>query len=302
MVSKNTRNTEKQKALGEKKKVPSQTKKKVINSRALVKKKTSKTKREKTRVREISKWVIWGVTSIVAVIYLTFVYSYYLKPYFYRWNFGDTYNGNPVVHGIDISHHQGNINWAELAKAEHVGSGIHFVFMKATEGSDWIDSSFQQNFIKARENGFIRGAYHFFSNTSSAEKQADFFCNQVELVENDLPPVLDVETVGNYGKDSLCLEVKTWLQKVERYYGVKPIIYTSRKFKEQYLNDNFFDTYPFWIAHYYVDSLTYKGRWDFWQHTDMGRLPGIKGHVDLNVYNGDLNQLKSLTLDTIVRR
>lgn len=245
---------------------------------------------------ETPRWLIWSVTGVIAVVYLCFVYTYYLKPYFYRWDFGDTYAGHPVVHGIDISHHQGEIDWRKLAKAEHTGSGIQFVFMKATEGSDWVDSAFQRNFAEARENGFIRGAYHFFSNTSSAEKQADFFCEQVRLTDNDLPPVLDVETPGDYGDDSLRLEVKTWLKRVEKHYGVKPIIYASRKFKERFLSDDSLDTYPFWIAHYYVDSLTYEGKWAFWQHTDMGRLPGIKGRVDMNVFNGDLEALKRLTI------
>ena len=245
---------------------------------------------------ETPRWLIWAVTGVVAMAYLCFVYVYYLKPYFYRWDFGDTYAGRPVVHGIDISHHQGEIDWEKLAKAEHTGSGIHFVFMKATEGSDWVDSAFQQNFAKARENGFIRGAYHFFSNTSPAEKQADFFCDHVELLADDLPPVLDVETRGDYGEDSLRLEVKTWLKRVEKHYGVKPIIYASRKFKERFLNDDSLDAYPFWIAHYYVDSLTYQGEWAFWQHTDMGRLPGIHGRVDMNVFNGDLEALRQFTI------
>lgn len=269
------------------------------------KKKSKKEKKSKCGIwKETPRWLIWSVTGIIAVIYIFYIYNSELRPYFYRWNFGDTYNGRPVVHGIDISHHQGQIDWKALAKAEQDGSGIHFVFMKATEGSDWIDSTFQKNFEEARNNGFIRGAYHFFSNTSSAEKQADFFCSQVKLVPNDLPPVLDVETRGDYSEDSLRIEVKNWLRKVEAHFGVKPIIYASRKFKERYLTDSVLNTYPFWIAHYYVDSLTYNGEWALWQHTDRGRLPGIKGRVDMNVYNGSLESLKRFTLpaDTCVSK
>ena len=246
--------------------------------------------------KETPRWLIWTVTAILGIAYICFMYVYYLKPYFYRWDFGDTYVGSPVVHGIDVSHHQGDIDWKRLARAEHTGSGIHFVFMKATEGSDWADSAFQYNFAQARANGFIRGAYHFFSNTSPAEEQARFFCSRVQLDANDLPPVLDVETRGNYGLDSLQLEVKTWLRHVERHYGVKPILYTSRRFKERYLNDDTLNAYPFWIAHYYVDSLTYQGPWTFWQHTDRGRLPGIRGRVDMNVFNGDLDSLRRFTI------
>lgn len=271
-------------------------------STAAKKKKRTPSKQPKDTGRaETPQWVIWAITGVVVVGFLCYFYAYHLKPYFYRWDFGETYAGRPVVHGIDISHHQGKIDWDKLAKAENEGSGIHFVFMKATEGADWMDSTFQHNFTQARDKGFIRGAYHFFSNTSPAEKQADFFCKQVNLASYDLPPVLDVETKGTYSEDSLRLEVKNWLRKVEAHYGVKPIIYTSRKFKERYLNDDSLNTYPFWIAHYYVDSLTYQGKWAFWQHTDMGRLPGIKGRVDMNVFNGDLEALKGITLKTVPR-
>lgn len=266
-------------------------------------KKAERGKKGKSGIwKETPRWLIWTITAFIAVLYLFYIYNNELKPYFYRWDFGNTYRGRPVVHGIDISHHQGEINWKDLAKAEEQGSGIHFVFMKATEGSDWQDSTFQKNFEEARKYGFIRGAYHFFSNTSPAEKQADFFCSQVKLMPNDLPPVLDVETKGKYGEDSLRIEVKNWLRKVEAHFGIKPIIYASRKFKERYLTDSVLDSYPFWIAHYYVDSLTYDGEWAFWQHTDRGRLPGIKGRVDMNVYNGSLESLKKLTLaaDTLV--
>ncbi len=266
-------------------------------------KKTGKKGKSKSKIwEETPRWLIWSVTALAAVLYLFYIYNNELKPYFYRWDFGNTYRGHPVVHGIDISHHQGEINWKDLAKAGQEGSGIHFVFIKATEGSDWLDSTFQKNFDEARKNGFIRGAYHFFSNTSPAEKQADFFCSQVKLMPNDLPPVLDVETKGDYSEDSLRIEVKNWLRKVEAHFGIKPIIYASRKIKERYLTDSVLDSYSFWIAHYYADSLTYDGEWAFWQHTDRGRLPGIKGRVDMNVYNGSLESLKKLTLagDTLV--
>ena len=73
-------------------------------------------------------------------------------------------------------------------------------------------------------------------------------------------------------------------------------LYTSYKFKERYLSDSIFNTYPYWIAHYYVDSVRYKGTWHFWQHTDVGKVPGIKGSVDLNVFNGTLEELMRLTL------
>ena len=82
----------------------------------------------------------------------------------------------------------------------------------------------------------------------------------------------------------------------EGKYGVKPILYTGYKFKMQYLNTPEFNDYPYWIDHYYVEKLAYRGQWTFWQHTDCGKVMGIKGFVDCNIFNGNMQDLLSLTL------
>lgn len=174
---------------------------------------------------------------------------------------------------------------------------VRFIMIKATEGSTKLDDRFVDNFYQAREYGFIRGAYHFWSNKSTGVDQAKHYINNVRLEEGDLPPVLDVE---HKPKTQTTQEFKenvlSWLRIVENEYHSKPIIYTYHKFKNEYLSDSIFDTYPYWIAHYYVDSIEYKGKWKFWQHTDCGRLPGIKGYVDFNVYNGSFYDLQQLTI------
>ena len=169
--------------------------------------------------------------------------------------------------------------------------------IKATEGATRIDKRFKDNFYNARENGFIRGAYHFWSTRSSGRMQAEHFIKNVRLEEGDLPPVLDVEyKAENQSPDEFKESVLTWLRLVENEYGVKPIIYTYYKFKKAYLSDEVFDAYPYWIAHYYVDKVEYEGEWKFWQHTDCGRLAGIKGYVDFNIYNGSYYDLLQLTI------
>ena len=110
-----------------------------------------------------------------------------------------------------------------------------------------------------------------------------------------MPPVLDIEKKGRDVK-KLQDDLKIWLRKVESHYGVKPIIYASYKFKTKYLNDSVFDSYPYWIAHYNVDSVRYQGEWKFWQHTDEGTLPGNDEKVDLNIINGSFSYLKGLLL------
>lgn len=248
----------------------------------------------------------WQRNLIAAAIVLVFFagfYWFFIRPYSYRWKpcFGQRGYGicmpcNYEVHGIDVSHYQGKIDWQRLACDSDAKYPLRFAFMKATEGGDLADETFARNFEEARKHGFVCGAYHYFIPRTDAVKQADFFINTVKLQQGDLPPVLDVETVGKLSRKELKTSVKTWLDKVESHYGVKPILYTSYKFKLSYLNDSLFNTYPYWIAHYYVDSVHYKGKWHFWQHTDVGTVPGIRPKVDLNVFNGSFEQLDSLRL------
>ncbi|MCS3284980.1 glycoside hydrolase family 25 protein [Bacteroides salyersiae] len=253
---------------------------------------------------------IWLRNVLVAVIVAFFsvaFYYFFIRPYAYRWKpcYGLKAYGICVpccydVHGIDISHYQGDIDWGQLTQSRLTDFPIEFVFMKATEGGDHGDDTFARNFSEAGKHGFIRGAYHFFSPATDPLKQADFFIRTVKLAPGDLPPVLDVEVTGKKKKEELQGNIKRWLDRIEAHYGVKPILYTSYKFKTRYLSDSIFDTYPYWIAHYYVDSVKYEGKWHFWQHTDVGSVPGIEENVDLNVFNGTLEELKKMTIDNVV--
>ena len=244
----------------------------------------------------VQPWIIWTVTACVAVAYGVAVYFFFFRPYMQGKQEAELYFLRPQVHGLDISHHQGRIDWERLSLTAYKEHPINFVFMKATEGADFVDNAFRQNFASARECGLIRGAYHFFLPQVSAEQQAENFIRQVQLEAGDLPPVLDVEVVGSGGKAELQQGVRTWLTLVEQHYGVKPVIYASYRFKQQYLSDAFFSAYPYWIAHYYVEALEYKGPWTFWQHTDLGRLEGVNGHVDLDIFNGNLEELMEFTV------
>ena len=248
-------------------------------------------------------WVRNLLALLLVTIFSLLFYYFVIRPYSYRWKecYGQKAYGICLpccydVHGIDISHYQGVIDWDQMAKNRQLPFPIHFVFMKATEGGDHGDDTYAYNFREAGKRGLIRGAYHFFSPTTDPLKQADFFIRTVKLSKGDLPPVLDVEVRGKKSKEDLQQGVKTWLDKVEGHYGVKPILYTSYKFKKKYLNDSLLNTYPYWIAHYYVDSVRYDGEWNFWQHTDIGMVPGINHDVDLNVFNGTLEKLQEMTI------
>ena len=232
-------------------------------------------------------------------IYIFIFVRYFVDPFSFRWNaiYGDAVTPDGYeVRGIDISHYQDRINWAELRNATIDGRPLRFVFIKATEGCDIIDENFNENFYQARQNELFRGAYHFFSPKTDALRQARFFLKQVHLEPGDLPPVLDVEKAEPLSSPQLRKAVLTWLQAVEEHYHVKPIIYTGYRFKMLYLNDSVFNQYPYWIAHYYVPQLEYKGAWAFWQYTDVGSVRGIAGHVDCNTFSGSLQDLQALTI------
>ena len=246
------------------------------------------------------RWAWWVGGIGIVVIYIWAFYSFFVGPTGFRWRalYGDArYPEGYEIHGIDISHYQGTIDWDALQNAQIEGNPLRFIIVKSTEGAGQLDENFNDNFYQAREYGFIRGAYHFWSNRSSARSQAYYFLKQVHLEDGDLPPVLDIEhkpkgrSVEDFQRDVL-----TWLHIVEDKYHAKPIIYTYYKFKESYLSAPVFDDYPYWIAHYYVDKVEYKGKWKFWQHTDAGRLPGINGYVDFNIYNGSYYDLRKLTI------
>jgi lysozyme len=253
--------------------------------------------------KETPAWVRYLLSVVVSVVFMLLFFYFFIRPYMYRWKPCYGLKGYGVcmpygfkVHGIDVSHYQGKVDWAELAKAQNDEQfPLRFVFMKASEGGDLADDAFQANFDSAKAHGFVRGAYHFYNPKTDPVRQADFFIRSVQLQRGDLPPVLDIEQRGS-SKSQLQRDLKIWLQRVEAHYGVKPILYASYKFKTDYLTDSVFNTYPYWIAHYYVDSVAYEGDWKFWQHTDVGTLPGIKGHVDLNVLHGTMEDLEALTL------
>ena len=252
-------------------------------------------------LQKAPRWFYWLGGLCVVAAYIWFFYYFFVSPYGFRWRalYGDINSPEGYeIHGIDISHYQGKIDWERLRNQGMIaGCPVRFVMIKATEGTDRIDPCFRENFEQAYEYGFTRGAYHFYSVHSKAEDQAAFFIRNVKLQNGDLPPVLDVEhKPKKQSDDEFRLSVLKWLDMVEDHYGVKPIIYTYYKFKMRYLADDVFDQYPYWIAHYYVDSIEYKGEWKFWQHTDVGRLPGIKGYVDFNIYNGSYYDLRQLTI------
>ncbi|MDR1340623.1 MAG: glycoside hydrolase family 25 protein [Prevotellaceae bacterium] len=201
------------------------------------------------------------------------------------------------LHGIDVSRYQDLIDWSclESFPGSKDEVKISFAFIKATEGRSIQDPFFKTNWENIGRTDIIRGAYHYFIPTRSASEQARNFIANVKLGSGDLPPVLDIEVLGNPGATKLRENIKIWLKIVEKHYGMKPIIYSYIDFYEKHiLVDEDLRKYPLWIAHYNQKKIELEESWLFWQHSDRGRIPGIDEKVDFNVFNGNMDQLKSL--------
>lgn len=200
------------------------------------------------------------------------------------------------IHGIDVSRYQSSINWKEVKNMEVKGIKIGFVFMKATEGVGNVDGQFRRNWLKAEEQNITKGAYHFFIPGKNAKRQAENFIEIVNLNKGDLPPVLDIEIGHRFSVEEMQKEVKIWLDAVEKKYGVKPIIYTNVNFYQKFFQNGFED-YPLWIAHYLQpDKPRIENKWVFWQHSESGRVNGIKAPVDFNVFYGDSLEFENLLI------
>ncbi|PZR20100.1 MAG: glycoside hydrolase [Flavobacterium psychrophilum] len=197
------------------------------------------------------------------------------------------------VFGIDVSHYQDKIDWEKL-KNNNDEFPLGFVFVRATAGKNKVDSEFKNNWKGVKEHGYLRGAYHYYRPDENSVKQADNFIKNVKLSKGDLPPVLDIEKIPNgQSLDSLQVGLKRWLDKVEKHYGMKPIIYSGESFYTYFLKEEF-EGYDLWVASYSFFEDEIRNDWLIWQFTDKGELKGIKGMIDVDIYNGNMDELRQL--------
>ncbi|GHA23009.1 hypothetical protein GCM10007989_18110 [Devosia pacifica] len=196
------------------------------------------------------------------------------------------------IQGIDVARYQGNIDFNRVR-----ASGKHFVFMKATEGKDYIDPAFYTNWQKARAAGIARGAYHFMTWCSLASEQAAWFTRMVPADRDTLPPVLDLEwnnhssCVNKHDKADVIEKIQVMLAAMEAHTGKMPIIYTDMNFYNDILADQRFP-HALWLRSTAAEPHErYHGGhdWTFWQFTQTGVVDGIRGEVDRNVFYGDQN-------------
>lgn len=186
-------------------------------------------------------------------------------------------------HGIDVSNHQGKIDWKQVANDKN----IQFVYIKATEGATYVDKSYSRNITEARKHGFKVGSYHYLRNTSIIKEQFKNFKNVAAKESQDLIPMVDVEE--HVDKDS----IKLFCQLIESHYGKKPAIYGTNRSYNSFCAPDFND-YVLMIGRYGKKEpiIIGLGHYDIWQYSEKGSIPGIPKKVDLDRMHPDFNIAK----------
>ncbi|MDI2029759.1 lysozyme [Saccharopolyspora sp. TS4A08] len=208
----------------------------------------------------------------------------------------------PPVEGIDVSNHNGNIDWQKVA-----ADNKKFTFVLASDGTDFTNPKYSEQYHGAKDAGLISGAYHFARpDDSDGATQANRFLDIIDY-KNDgktLPPVLDLEVDPNGGScygmsvDQMHQWTKSFNDTVKQRTGKDPIIYANPSFWKQCMGGtDTFSNHNLWLAAYEVDSPTVPTGfqdWDFWQYTDKGKVAGISGNTDINQYKEGFERLKQL--------
>lgn len=242
----------------------------------------------------------------------------------------DVYKGERMqytserIYGIDISKYQHGkgrkrypITWSKLRIVNlgkvgnrnaigAVGYPVSFVYIKSTEGTSVRNPYFKTDYKQAHKYGFRVGAYHFLSLRSSATAQANYFLRHSSFRHGDMPPVLDVEPTDAQieqigGAAALFSQIRTWMGAVERRTGVRPVLYVSQRFVNKYLSQapDIKRSYNVWIARYgeYKPDVKLV----YWQLCADGRVSGIQGDVDINVFNGYQDKFREFVGNNTVR-
>lgn len=216
-------------------------------------------------------------------------YELYTRGYI-RFNYPDATRF--PVRGIDVSHHQGTIDWPAVK-----ASGVEFAFIKASEGGDHRDREFPKNWAAARQAGIVRGAYHFFTFCTPGIAQADNLGAALAGMPGELPPMADIEFSGNCtqwkGIAEIRSELKLFVERVQEVTQRRPILYFTGDVHSRIL-DGHFPGYALWPRNVLREPSDLQlGHWLFWQFADNGRIRGVKTLVDLDVFRGSRSDFES---------
>ncbi len=215
---------------------------------------------------------------ISAIVVLVSVYAAYRLLYSHEGVVPD--EAEYPVRGLDISSHNGDVDFRAV-KAE----GYEFVFIKATEGSGFKDPRFYGNISRARKAGLKVAAYHFFRFDATGYMQALNFVHSLRGQTLDMPAVIDVEEWTNPTDRTTEEVVRTLASLIENLerVGVPVMLYTNKDGYDRFIEGRF-EQYPIWLCSF--SRIKKDVTWTFWQYTHRGYAEGVKGRVDMNVFNG----------------
>lgn len=187
------------------------------------------------------------------------------------------------IHGIDMSHYQGEVFWDAIGE----NAKMAYVYLKATEGGDNIDHMYEYNIHLAQQHGVKVGSYHFFRPKTDLSKQLENFMTQCRPKDQDLVPMIDVETKGGLSTDEFCDSLFKFLEMVEIAYKQKPLVYTFTNFYNRHLSGKL-RGYKLMIAQYTERDPELNDDQDItmWQYTGKGHINGVKGYVDKSRFMG----------------
>lgn len=186
-----------------------------------------------------------------------------------------------VYDGIDVSSHQEVIDWAATA----TDKSIKFAYVKATEGRSYKSRHYLYNIEQAHKHGISVGSYHFFRPTVPVSQQFDNFTSIVKLKDQDLVPLIDIETKGGMTGAQIADSVLAFARLLERHYGCRPMIYTGSSFYNSNLQGRL-RGYKLFIARYSrFEPKLADAQWTLWQFSERGSVNGIKNYVDLSRFN-----------------
>ena len=231
-----------------------------------------------------------SLTSILGLVIVAAGFA--TMSYFYGWWIPNSPLGQYPVKGIDVSHHNGAIDWHAVA-----GDGVRFAYIKSTEGADFQDDHFVANCRDTTAAGIVCGAYHYFRLGTSGLAQAQNFERSVPRDALPLPPAIDLETWGNSSTRPSVADFQSqftdFLTELRKEYGTEPVLYASSDFIQAYL-----DGVPlkrlWYRAVVVTPHLDGFDNWTFWQFTERARVKGIAGFVDMDVFEGRKDDLLTL--------
>lgn len=217
-----------------------------------------------------------GMLAISVILYVTLLY------------YGILHLNNPdrvqfPVRGIDVSHHQGAIDWQSLPRDD-----VQFAYIKATEGGDFKDPRFQVNWQQSRAVGIPHGAYHYFNFCRDGKIQAQNFIESVPVEADALPPVVDLEPGAceeQLTPQAVVTELQILLGKLQQVYGKPPVLYVTKKTYQRYVQGTIHT--PLWVRDVYWQPRWAQTPWAIWQYDSRTRMVGIAGYVDMNVWVGN---------------